>query len=542
MPVLLRGAFYLISAVGLIIFSLVAASAHYDLLHGAFGWASCDPSGTANGTTGGYGADDNHNIVVTNRNELIKALYSDAVIADDGSFSSSAGPDDTPKIIYIEGGIDLSRNKAGETLGYEDFKDPEFDFDHYVETYKPAVWNIDPANWDTDKNRPLPVSGPLEDARIRSMENQARIISIAVGSNTSIIGLGKDAVIQNGQLQIKDVDNVIVQNITFKDAFDHFPQWDPKDSFQLDTTINGCQQIYVDESTGPHMCPGGRWNSEYDNIQVFNSTHVWIDHCSFSDGLNEDNYFPSVFGPPHVGYDYLIQHHDGAVDVTGASDFVTISYNHFKNHDKINLLGSSNTVNVSNGWGALNITVAYNRYENAGQRLPRVRFGKVHVFNNYYAGRIGYLGAYAPTDDTLIPENRFLYGIGIGHLAKLYVENNVFEIEDAPIEGTGDVVDDSVMFYVWHKDDQEVDGVLERTYFYDAGTILNGQATRITAAARQACIELGKPELASTDTIWNPSANYDYKLLPSKKVKRYVLRKAGAGNMDMRCDMGISSN
>jgi pectate lyase len=520
---------------GLLIISIVDAPARYDQSQGAFGWASYDPSGETQGTTGGYGADADHHYLVTNRNGLIKALYPDAVIAADGSFSSLSGPDATPKIIYLIGCLNLSSNKAGETLGYEDFKDPEFDFEAYVETYKPAVWNTDPANWDSQKNRPLPLSGPLEEARVRSMENQARIVSIAVGSNTSLIGLGKNAALQSGQLQIKAVDNVIVRNITFKDAFDHFPQWDPKDSFMLDVTKPGCQQTYVDETTGPHMCPGGRWNSEYDNVQVNNATHVWIDHCTFSDSPNDDHNFPSVFTPPHVGYDYLIQHHDGAVDVTGSSDFVTISYNHFKNHDKTHLLGSSNTVDVSKGWGALSITVAYNHYENAGQRLPRVRFGKVHVYNNYYAGQIGYLGAYAPTDGTPVPENRFLYGIGIGHLAKLYVENNVFEIEDAPLTGTGDVVDDSVMFYVWHKDDQEVDGVLERTFFYDRGTLLNGAPTSIMDAAQQACWVLEKPELASTDTIWIPSESYHYRLLPSKRVKRHVLRRAGAGKRFFRC-------
>jgi pectate lyase len=270
-------------------------------------------------------------------------------------------------------------------------------------------------------------------------------------------------------------------------------------------------------------------------VQVYNATHVWIDHCSFSDGANDDANFPSVFTAPHVGYDYLIQHHDGAVDVTGTSDFVTISYNYFKNHDKTHLLGSSNTVKAEKGWGALSITVAYNHYENAGQRLPRVRFGKVHVYNNYYTGQIGYLGAYAPTDGSMVPENRFLYGIGIGHLAKLFVENNVFEIEDAPSEGTGEVADDSVMFYVWHKNDQEVDGVLERTYFYDAGTILNGEATSIMDAAQKACVEMNKAELASTDTIWTPSESYAYSLLPSESVKQYVVHNAGAGKIMMGC-------
>lgn len=496
---------------------------------GVFGWAGYDPAGMTGGTTGGDAADKDHRYVVKNRNELIMALYPDAVIADDGGFVSAAGADDSPKIIYVVGKIDLSTDKAGEKLGFEDFKDSEFDFDQYVDAYKPAVWNIDPANWDTAKNRPLPVSGPLEDARARSMENQRRIVSIAVGSNTSLIGWGRNAGIENGQIQVKDVENVIIRNISFKDAFDHFPQWDPKDSFKLDPTKPGCRQDYLNAAEGPHLCHGGRWNSEYDNVQIFNAAHVWVDHCTFSDGRTDDDKFPSVFDPPHVGYDYLIQHHDGAVDVTGASNYVTISYNHFKDHDKTNLLGSSNTVKPANGWGALNITVAFNYYENAGQRLPRVRFGNVHVYNNYCTGRIGYLGDYAPTDDTRIPKNRFLYGIGIGHLAKLFVENNVFEIRDAPKCGTGDKVDASVLFHVWHNADQEVDGVLEKTFFFDSGTRLNGEEISIMAAAQEASAAAGKPALVPTGTVWSPDQHYDYQLLPPDKVKAFVRSNAGAG-------------
>lgn len=531
MRFILRGSFMFLWAMVLLLTGTDAVFADDGSSSGVFGWAGRDPSVGAVGTTGGKEADADHRYFAGNRNDLIMALYPDAVIAEDGGFTSVAGADDTPKIIYVIGRIDLSTNKSGEKLEFEDFKDSEFDFDRYIQAYRPSVWNIDPANWDADRNRPLPVSGPLEDARVRSMRNQERIVSIAVGSNTSLIGLGRHAGIENGQIRVKDVENVIIRNISFKDAFDHFPQWDPKDSYKLDPTQPGCRMDYADEAGGPHMCPGGRWNSEYDNVQVNNAEHVWIDHCSFSDGRSDDYKFPSVFEPPHVGYDYLVQHHDGAVDVTGASNYVTISYNHFKDHDKTNLLGSSNTVKPANGWGALNITVAFNYYENAGQRMPRVRFGKVHVYNNFYSGRIGYLGAYAPTDGTSVPKNRFLYGIGIGHLAKLFVENNVFEIKDAPRSGSGDQVDSSVIFYVWHNADQEVDGVMERTCFFDSGTLLNGEAVGIMAAAQAASVAAGRPALLPTDTVWTPGESYDYTLLPSDQVKRHVLRRAGAGKL-----------
>lgn len=496
---------------------------------GAFGWATAD-----GGTTGGALADAAHTYTVRNRSQLILALYPDAVIAADGGWTSAAGPDDTPKVILVRGTIDLSTNALGRPLGYQDFKDPAFDFDAYVAYAKPSVWNADPAHWDAPRSRPLLVTGPLEDARARSAANQARIVNIPLGSNTSLLGLGADARIVNGQIQVSGRRNVVIRNIGFEDAFDHFPDWTPTDSFSLTTPpVPGCQAVHVDAGTGPQRCPGGRWNSEYDNVQVFNSKNVWIDHCSFSDGRRGDWKYESVFEAPHIGRDYVVQRHDGAVDVTGTSDFVTISNNHFRGHDKTNLLGSSNTATAENGWGALSVTVANNFYENAGQRLPRVRFGKVHVYNNYLTGRIGYLGAYAPMTDQVVPGNRFLYGIGIGNFAKIYAENNVFEIGDAPPAplGTGERVDDSVMFFNWYGADAVVDGVLQATYLYDAGTLLNGQPRSIASAAQALAVVQGKPPLVDTRTIWTPASSYRYAVLPSGKVKRHVLRHAGAGKL-----------
>ena len=235
------------------------------------------------------------------------------------------------------------------------------------------------------------MSGPLETARAASSKRQSAVVQIPVGSNTTIVGArhGRARII-HGSLVLRDgTNNVIIRNITFADSFDHFPTWDPTDSFVFDVNAPGCAEPYVSPDVGPHKCPGGRWNSNYDNIQTVGGTHVWIDHCSFSDGDRQDHQFPSVFEAPHVGHDYLVEHHDGLVDVTLKSNYVTLSYNRFENHDKTNLLGGTDTATVANGFGLLSVTVHHNLYRNAGQRLPRVRFGKVHVYNNVYKGRIG---------------------------------------------------------------------------------------------------------------------------------------------------------
>lgn len=492
---------------------------------GADGWASV-PDG---GTTGGEGADSAHTYTVSNRNELILALYPDAVIADDGSFTSAAGADSTKKIIYVKGTINLSMNKALVELKEADYKAAGYDFTAYVAAYKPSVWN---AVTIVSGTKPTKPSGALETARAASANNQAKIVKIALGSNTSLLGLGSNAKIIKGQLSIGDgVENVVIRNITFEDAFDYFPAWDPTDSFVVDATKTGCQLTYVDASTGPQKCHGGRWNSNYDLIAVSGGKRIWIDHCSFNDGNREDWTFPSVFEAPHQGVDYFIQHHDGAVDVTLKSNYVTISNSHFKNHDKTHLIGSSDTVSEANGYGALSVTLHHNRYENAGQRLPRVRMGKVHVYNNYYTGQIGYLGAYAPVDGTPVPNNRYLYGIGIGYLAKIYSENNIFEIQDAPT-GNSAKVDDTVMFYTWHKAAPTSGLALgDDTYFHDAGTTLNGESRDLFTAANTLAASLSKPALKNTASVWSPAGSYSYSADSVSSAKAKILSSNGAGKL-----------
>lgn len=580
------------------------------------GFAAVEAPGESASIKGGAGADAAHTYTVMNRNELVRALYPDAVIAPDGSFTSANGADATPKIIYVKGTISLNTNASGFEQTEADYACAGFTDAAYQAAYNPKTWNTKALV----KNKPpaLPTCvGSLEALRLCSSRKQSAVVRVLVGSNTSLIGLGTDAKVIHGDLFIGKpsadtpidmtpcgaagsgaggtsgssagggagggggtggaataggtggtgaaggssggatagggasgtnplpplpapaTNNVIVRNITFEDSFDFFPAWDPTDSFVAPPAVADaaglypkCQTAY-DAATdkGPQQCPGGRWNSLYDNISVQNAAHVWIDHNTFSDGTRADHNYPTVWSAPYVGIDHHVQHHDGLVDVTGASNYVTLSYNVFKDHDKTNLLGSSDTATIENGFGSLSITVHHNFYSNAGQRCPRVRFGKVHTYDNYHTGQL------LPTIKTAadlakVPsDDPFTYGIGVGYLAKLYSENNVFEL--TPFPGDPPVTQSSV-YFLWHKaapTSGDTLDVNQQTYFFDAGSTLNGSATDLLTAAQASAVAVKKPALVSTDSVWKPSSSYNYQLTPSAEVKALVTSKAGAGKL-----------
>lgn len=350
------------------------------------GWASL---GT--GTTGGSAAANANVFYVSKRSELIKAVSGN-----------------TPKIVYITGTIDMNVDDQDQPVGLEFYQDPAYTLEAYLEAYDPAVWG---------KNLP---SGELENARSRSASNQGARIKVNVGSNTTLVGLpGAKAKILGGNVNLDKVDNVIIRNIEFANTFDYFPQWDPTDG------------------------EFGNWNSAYDSISVKGSTHVWVDRNTFSDTGGLDD-------PHHTYFGRKFQQHDGAVDITNASDLVTVSYNYFHDHDKLNLVGGSDQNTADDG--KLRITFHHNYFQNVGQRAPRVRFGQVHVYNNYYVG-----SAKASTYPSL-------YFIGVGYKSQIIADNNYFIRESGALPQSLIQVSPG------------------GTVFTDTGSLLNGVPVNIAAA------------------------------------------------------------
>ncbi len=195
-----------------------------------------------------------------------------------------------------------------------------------------------------------------------------------VSSNKTIQG----GTITGGGLNLSNVNNVIIRNVTFRD-----------------------------------------WDDDAINMQT-ETTNVWVDHCSFSDGV------------------------DGAVDIKRGSDRITISWNRFFNHGKTCLLGHSDN-NGSQDIGRLRVTYHHNFFDGTGSRHPRVRFSALcHVYNNYY--RDNDYGVASTQDAKVLVEGNYFEDVNdptlVGYAASsdgdLVQRNNVFSGSGSP-ESSGSV-------------------------------------------------------------------------------------------------------
>lgn len=120
-----------------------------------------------------------------------------------------------------------------------------------------------------------------------------------------------------------------------------------------------------------------------DSINIEKSTNVWVDHNDLGSG------------------------YDGLVDIKRGSDYVTVSWNRVRSHDKTMLLGHGDD-NGSQDKGHLRVTYHHNWFGGTKQRHPRVRFGNpVHVYNNYYANIGGYGVASTCGAGVLVEGNSF---------------------------------------------------------------------------------------------------------------------------------------
>lgn len=155
---------------------------------------------------------------------------------------------------------------------------------------------------------------------------------VYVKSNKTIMGK-PGAVIEGVSLYLFTVNNIIIQDITFKN--------------------------YVKDAA----------------VMIkYQSTHIWIDHCDFSTDRTH-------------GWDYWGKD----ISITRGSDFVTVSWNKF--HDtnlSVLISGGTDASNVADDKGKLHVTMHHNHWYNVAEREPSMNTGNVHLFNNYHQNNSGY--------------------------------------------------------------------------------------------------------------------------------------------------------
>ncbi|XP_009359258.2 probable pectate lyase 5 [Pyrus x bretschneideri] len=152
--------------------------------------------------------------------------------------------------------------------------------------------------------------------------------------------------------------------------------------------IHDCTQggnAYVRDSP-EHF--GWRTLSDGDGVSIFGGSHVWVDHNSLSNCR------------------------DGLIDAIHGSTSITISNNYMTHHNKVMLLGHSDSYTQDKN---MQVTIAFNHFgEGLIQRMPRCRHGNFHVVNNDYTHWEMYAigGSASPTINSqgnrfLAPNDRF---------------------------------------------------------------------------------------------------------------------------------------
>jgi pectate lyase len=349
-----------------------------------------------------------------------------------------------PVVIFIKGRIDANVNDSGVTLtkdAYEAGTDPLCG----GKTKQPCQQAVTQAKLERD--------------------------------NISIVGIPGDDGTQpefySGWLMVSGRKNVIVRNLRIVPATDFWP-----------SVEGSC-------SGDPDYCT---YNAEPDAMTITGSSRVWVDHCEFTDG-------PELQGAQADKSRY--KYYDGLLDIKSGSDYVTVSYSRFYNHNKAMLIGASDSESHE-----YHITFHHNHIKWVNQRMPRVRNGMVHVLNNVYEGP-------KQTDST--QKYYFSYAIGLGYNSKVYSERNAFDIG-----GTAATDLLSANFDKWAQ------------YFTDAGSWLNGSDVDLNAAAKS--LVDAKNNGGSTPFLgaapWKPADYYGY--TPDTSVtalRSKVAASAGVGKV-----------
>jgi len=213
------------------------------------------------------------------------------------------------------------------------------------------------------------------------------------------------------------------------------------------------------------MMNGGFNDGDSEGLDCISATGVqnlWVDHCTLHEAM------------------------DGLIDPTKGARFVTISNNYIYHQKTGILIGASDSdsaaesAQASSDKSQWHYTVTmYNNYIDGNyERSPRVRYGAVHMFNNYIAN--------CPT-----------YAVGKGVKCNIYSENNYF-------------FNTTEVWHAW-------DSSSKPGYIEDVGSLFEGNNGNTADFPPPA------------NLAWTPSTYYVYTAQSAAWTKANVINLAGAG-------------
>lgn len=176
-----------------------------------------------------------------------------------------------------------------------------------------------------------------------------------IGSNKTLYSMDGNGRFKNVEVRVEG-ENVIIRNLKFGEviAYDTY---------------------------------GGSGN---DALALNKATHVWIDHCELFSHLTPQDNITGQTVTNSSDSKFVKDFYDGLLDIKNGSTWITISNCYVHDHWKASLCGSSgdSKADTNDRTGAtdkdVRVTFYGNYWKNINSRQPLVRWGKVHIFNDYF--------------------------------------------------------------------------------------------------------------------------------------------------------------
>ena len=261
----------------------------------------------------------------------------------------------------------------------------------------------------------------------------------------------------------------------------------------------------------------GIYNFMDDGISIdTNNSYLWIHNNDISYG--------------GTGKDADQAKGDGSLDFK-KSTYSTLSYNHFWDSGKCNLLDASPDSNGSNY-----LSYHHNWYDHSDSRHPRIRNASaVHVYNNYYDGNAK-------------------YGVGVTSGSSAFVEGNYFRDANDPMmsskqgtDATGSGTfsgEDGGVIKAWNNfiGYNTANTVHFVTNKYRYGNNASGEATKTALGAD--VTNAGKVEIEAKSGSSSVSLDdidaYEVDSREQKVPESVITKAGGTGYSNFDTEMGLS--